>query len=98
MAVYEIPPRCRKIFPDAAWTKSRRVSAQVAGRLHNNQYDLSVYNSAAGLRSGGEKHEAFRPGCDGETTCGCPASADDSRGESWPAESAISLHETRRDD
>src|SRR5580698_8863654 len=98
MAVYEIPPRGRKIFPDARWTKSRRVSPQAAGQFRNNQYDLPACYSAAGRGSGDTKHEAFHTGCGGETTCGCSASADDSRGESWPAESAISLHEARRRD
>src|ERR1700722_16811703 len=97
MALYETP-HCPKIFPDATWTKSTRVSAQAAGQFRNNQYDLSACNFAAGLRSAGKKRDAFRPGCDGERTCGCAASTDDSRGESWPVESAISLYEARRRD
>src|SRR5271154_4732855 len=98
MAVYEIQPLCRNIFPDATWTKSKRVSAQAAGQFRNNQYDLPACHSAAGRRSGEAKHEAFHTRCGGETPCGCSASADDSRGESWPAESAISIHEARHRD
>src|SRR5271156_4632343 len=98
MAVYETPPHRRKIFPDATWTKSKRVTAQAAGQFHSNQYDLSACHSPAGLRSGGEKRAASRSGSGGETTCGCAATTDDSRGESWPVESAISLYEARRRD
>src|ERR1700761_353945 len=98
MAVYETPPHRRKIFPDATGTKSKRVTAQAAGQFHSNQHDLSACHSASGLRSGGEKRDASRSGCGGETARGCAASADDSRGKSWPVEPAVSLYEARRRD